>query len=146
MPHKHNADRRHRIPKMSFKVQNWPAYEAGLRQRGSLTLWIEDAALQCWQTRGPNGQARFKDAAIQTSLMLRTAFKLALRQTEGLMTSVLTLMGLTLSAPDHTTVSRRAVALRVIQPAQVPFGPLHVLVDSIGVARPGPIEECLRLP
>ncbi len=47
--------------------------------------------------------------------MLRTAFKLALQQTEGLMTSVLTLMGLTLSAPDHTTVSRRAVALRVIR-------------------------------
>jgi len=30
------------------------------------------------------------------------AFTLALRQTEGLMTSVLALMGLTLSAPDHT--------------------------------------------
>jgi len=82
---------------------------------------------------GPSGQARFKDAAIQTSLMLRTAFKLALRQTEGLMTSVLTLMDLTLSAPDHTTVSRRAVALRVIQPAQVPHGPLHVLIDSTGL-------------
>ena len=133
MPHKHNADRRHHIPKMSFKVQNWPAYEAGLRRRGSLTLWIEDAALQCWQTCGPNGQARFKDAAIQTSLMLRMAFKLALRQTEGLMMSVLTLMGLTLSAPDHTTVSRRAVALRVIQPAHVPPGPLHVLIDSTGL-------------
>ncbi len=133
MPHKHNADRRHHIPKMSFKVQNWPAYEAGLRRRGSLILWIEDAALDCWQTFGPSGQARFKDAAIQTSLMLRTAFKLALRQTEGLMTSVLTLMGLTLSAPDHTTVSRRAVALRVIQPAQVPPGPLHVLIDSTGL-------------
>jgi hypothetical protein len=92
MPHKHNADRRHHIPKMSFKVQNWPAYEAGLRRRGSLTLWIEDAALECWQTTGPSGQARYMDAAIQTSLMLRTAFKLALRQTEGLMTSVLTLM------------------------------------------------------
>ena len=50
MPHKYNADRRHHTPKMSFKVQNWPAYEAGLRRRGSLTLWIEDAALQCWQT------------------------------------------------------------------------------------------------
>ena len=125
MPHKHNPDRRHRIPKMSFKVQNWPAYEAGLRRRGSLTLWIEDAALECWQTSGPSGQARYTDAAVQTSLMLRTAFKLALRQTEGLMTSVLTLMGLTLSAPDHTTVSRRAVALPVIQPAQVPPGPLH---------------------
>jgi hypothetical protein len=55
MPHKHNAARRHHIPKMSFKVQNWPAYEAGLRRRGSLTLWIEDAALECWQTIGPSG-------------------------------------------------------------------------------------------
>ena len=25
MPYKHNAARRHDIPKMSFKVQNWPA-------------------------------------------------------------------------------------------------------------------------
>ena len=118
---------------MSFKVQNWPAYEAGLRRRGSLTLWIEDAALDCWQTSGPSGQARFKDVAIQTSLVLRTAFKQALRQTEGLMTSVLTLMGLTLSAPDHTTVSRRAVTLPVMQPASVPPGPLHVLIDSTGL-------------
>jgi hypothetical protein len=65
--------------------------------------------------------------------MLRTAFKLALRQTEGLMTSVLTLMGLTLSAPDHSTVSHRAVTLRMIRPAQVPHGPLHVLIDSTGL-------------
>jgi len=133
MPHKHNADRRHHIPKMSFKVRNWPAYEAGLRRRGSLTLWIEDAALGDWQSTGPGGQARYTDAAIQASLMLRMAFKLALRQTEGLMMSVLTLMGLTLSAPDHSTVSRRAVALPVIQPAQVPLGPLHVLIDSTGL-------------
>src|SRR6195952_4451175 len=133
MPHKHNADRRHHIPKMSFKVRNWPAYEVGLRRRGSLTLWIEDTALGDWQSTGPGGQARYTDAAIQTSLMLRMAFKLALRQTEGLMLSVLTLMGLTLSAPDHSTVSRRAVALPVIQPAQVPLGPLHVLIDSTGL-------------
>ena len=93
MPHKHNADRRHHIPKMAFKVRNWPAYEAGLRRRGSLTLWIENAALECWQTTGPGGQARYTDAAIETSLMLRSAFKLALRQTEGLIVSVFTLMG-----------------------------------------------------
>ena len=133
MPHKHNADRRHRIPKMAFKVQNWPEYEAGLRRRGSLTLWIEDAALEGWQSTGPGGQARYADAAIQTSLMLRTAFKLALRQAEGLMASVLTLMGLTLSAPDHTTVSRRAVTLPMIPAKSVPEGPLHVLIDSTGL-------------
>ena len=133
MPYKHNADRRHHIPKMSFKVQNWPAYEAGLRRRGSLTLWIEDGALEHWQSCGPGGQARYTDAAIQTSLMVRTAFKLPLRQTEGLMASVLTLMGLTISAPDHTTVSRRAVKLPAIRLASVPRGPLHVLIDSTGL-------------
>jgi hypothetical protein len=133
MPHKHNADRRHHIPKMSFRVRNWPAYEAGLRRRDSLTLWIEDTALECWQTTGPDGQARYTDAAIQTSLMLRTAFKLALRQTEGLLTSVLTLMGLTISAPDHSTISRRTATLPAIQPASIPLGPLHVLIDSTGL-------------
>jgi hypothetical protein len=130
MPRKYNADRGHHIPKMSFRVQNWPAYESGLRRRGSLTLWIEDSALENWQTRGPGGQARYADAAIQMSLMLRTAFKLPLRQTEGLMASVLTLMNQTITAPDHTTVSRRAVALPVIQQASVPDGPLHLLIDK----------------
>jgi len=115
MPHKHNADRRHHIPKMAFKVQNWPEYEAGLRRRGSLTLWIADAALECWQTYGPGGQARYSDAAVR------------------LLASVLALMDLTISAPDHTTVSRRAVKLPVIQPAQVPPGQLHVLIDSTGL-------------
>ena len=122
MPHKHNADRRHHIPKMAFKVENWPEYEAGLRRRGSLTLWIEDGALDHWQTLGPGGQARYADVAIQTTLMVRTAFKLALRQIEGLMTSVLSLMGLTISAPDHTTVSRRAMTLPVIQAQPGPHG------------------------
>ena len=133
MPHKHNDDRRHHIPKMAFKVRNWPEYEAGLRRRGSLTLWIEDVALDHWQTFGPGGQARYKDVAIQTTLMVRMAFKLPLRQTEGLMASVITLMDLTISAPDHSTISRRAVTLPVIQPASVPHGPLHLLIDSTGL-------------
>jgi len=72
----------------------------------------EDAALGCWQTLGPSGQARYTGAAIQTSLMLRAAFKLALRQIEGLMTSVLSLMGLTISGAGshHGQPSRGDVA------------------------------------
>ncbi len=42
-------------------------------------------------------------------------------------------MGLTTSAPDHTTVSRRAVTLTVIQATPVTHGPLHVLIDSTGL-------------
>jgi hypothetical protein len=73
----------------------------------------------------PGRQARYTDAAIQTILMVRAAFKLPLRQAECLMASVLTLMDLTISVPDHTTVSRRTVMLPVIQAAGVPPGPLH---------------------
>jgi hypothetical protein len=91
-----------------------------------LTLWIEDAALECWQTTGPSGQARYTNAAMQTSRMLRAAFKLAARQIEGLTAPVLSMMGLTITAPDHTTVSRRATALPVAQATSVPLGRLHM--------------------
>ena len=65
---KHNAARRHRIPKASFRVQNWPAYEAGLRRRGDLTLRLEGAALAGWQAlrrTTPGAQASYSDAAIE---------------------------------------------------------------------------------
>jgi transposase len=42
-------------------------------------------------------------------------------------------MDLTISAPDHSTISRRAVTLPVIQPESVPHGPLHLLIDSTGL-------------
>ena len=68
MPHKHNADCRHHIPKMAFKVQNWPEGEAGLRRRGSLTLWIEYAALGDWQSTGPGARGRADRLAIRMRL------------------------------------------------------------------------------
>lgn len=138
MPFKHNATRRHRIPKMKYRVTNWPDYEAGLRLRGSLTLWVTPEALAGWhaprrKTRG--GQARYSDLAIETTLTLGTVFGMRLRQTEGLLHSLLGLMGLNVPIPDHTTLSRRAqkweLSARRNQP--LPNGPLHVLVDSTGL-------------
>jgi hypothetical protein len=64
MPHKHNADRRHHIPKMLFRVQNWPAYEAGLRRRGSLTLWMRT---QRWNAGRPLGRAGRLDTWMRPS-------------------------------------------------------------------------------
>lgn len=93
MPHKHNASRRHHIGKMKFRVTNWPEYEAGLRRRGSLTLWLTPEALSMWiaprrTTRG--GQPRYSDLAIETTLMLGMVFGLRLRQSEGLLAKPLT--------------------------------------------------------
>lgn len=48
MPFKHNSARRHRIPRMKFKVTNWAEYETGLRRRGSITFWLSDDALAAW--------------------------------------------------------------------------------------------------
>jgi hypothetical protein len=141
MPFKHNAARRHRIGKMKFKVTNWREYEAGLRRRGSLTLWMTAEALSQWQapkrtTRG--GQPRYSDLAIETALTLGLVFGLRLRQAEGLLTSVLELMGLDhLAVPDHTTLSRRARTGRSSSRRQCRSlsaeGPAHVLIDSTGL-------------
>jgi hypothetical protein len=78
MPHKCNADRRHHIPRARYKVTNWKAYEAGLRQRGSLTIWFSEEAVVAWRAAPrttPGGQARYSDLAIETSLILRALSK-----------------------------------------------------------------------
>ena len=111
MPRKKNANGRHRIPKMRHALANWAEYAAGLRRCGSLTLWVTDEAIAAWaatRRATPGGQATYSDSAMQTCLMLRVAFKLALRQAEGLMLSVVELLGCEIAVPDHTTVSRRA--------------------------------------
>jgi hypothetical protein len=136
MPFKHHAARRHHIPQARYKVRNWREYEAGLRRRGSLTLWITDEALAAWRAAPritPGGQALYSDVAIETVLTLRTVLHLPLRQTEGLVASLAVRHGLPIRAPDHSTLSRRASGLEVISRRSLPDGPLHVLVDSTGL-------------
>jgi hypothetical protein len=116
LPFKLNHDHRHHIPKQKRKVTNWRDYDASLRQRGSLTVWFTSEAIEGWRaapraTQG--GQSWYSPLAILTALTLRTVFRLALRQTEGLIGSVIGLLGLTLRVPDHSTLSRRAVTLDV---------------------------------
>ena len=142
LPFKNLADCRHHIPKQRHRVTNWAAYDAGLRGRGSLTIWFTEAAIATWRpaprtTRG--GQPRYSSLAITTALTLRAVFRLALRQTEGLIGSIIALLGLDLATPDHSTLSRRAelLALPRLQPDTVP---VHLLVDSTGLRLCGPGE------
>jgi hypothetical protein len=67
-------------------------------------------------------------------------FRLALRQTEGLIGSILKLLGLDLPVPDHSTLSRRAVTLDVPRLSASSAGPVHLLVDSTGLRLCGPGE------
>jgi hypothetical protein len=136
MPFKFNAARRHRIPRARYRVRNWPQYEAGLKRRGDLTLWIDEAAIAGWQAprrTTPGGQARYSDLAIQLVLMLRLVFHLALRQVEAFAGSVLRLLGLDLFIPDHTTLSRRSRKFSGHRPHTVSHGPVHLVIDSTGL-------------
>src|SRR6478609_9723731 len=137
MPFKANADRRHRIPKQQRRITNWAEYDAALRQRGSLTVWFTEAAIAAWHAEPrttPGGQPHYSSLAIATALTFKAVFRLALRQTEGLIGSVLQLLGLDLPVPDHGTLSRRAETLEVPQP-KAGSAPMHLLVDGTGLKR-----------
>ena len=97
-------------------------------------MWFTDAAIAAaWRaeprtTRG--GQRHYSELAITTALTLRAVFRLALRQTEGLIGSILHLLGLDLAVPDHSTLSRRAETLEIAvatggQRARSPAGGQH---------------------
>src|ERR1035441_42916 len=95
---------RHHIPKMKFQVKNWAEYDAGLRRRGSLTLWVTPEVLDGWQAARrttAGGQSSYSEVAIETGMMLRLAFHLALRQTEGLMASIFGLLGVPRTATER---------------------------------------------
>jgi len=128
MPFKHNAARRHRIARVRYRVTNWSAYEAGLQRRGDLTLWLDEAALTGWaapKRSSPGGQPLCSELAIELVLTLRLVFHLALRQAEAFSRGVPRLLGLALSAPDHSTPSRRGRAFAERQPrVQASTGPI----------------------
>ena len=136
MPFKHHAEHRHHIPKPRYRVTNWPEYDAALRRRGSLTLWITDAAIAAWRAEPrttPGGQPYYSALAITMVLTMRAVFRLALRQTEGLIASVVALLGLALTVPDHSTMCRRSRTLELPPLRRSGTGPLHLLVDSTGL-------------
>ena len=128
--------------KKAYRVRNWRDYEAGLRNRGSLTVWISLTAgkLVNWDAprprrRKPGRQRKYSNHAIETAVTLGMVFHLSSRQSEGLLRSLFALMKLDNDVPDHTTISRRKAKL-----GKVPFyqdkqkTPLHILIDSSGLA------------
>ena len=138
MPYKFNESRRHKFDKAKYKVENWAEYNEALRQRGNITFWFSEEAIAQWQpTRDKySGRGRprvYSDIAIETSIVIRQVYDLPLRQTQGFLNSLSTLMELTIPIPDYTTMSKRSDNLKLealtknIQPGS------HAIVDSTGL-------------
>jgi len=145
MPFKAKTKSRHHIPRQKRRITNWPEYDASLKRRGDVFVWFSEDVIAGWKAQPrttPGGQPTYSPLAIQTALSLRAVFHTPLRQTEGLLESILSLLDLTLDVPDHTTLCRRGKRLQVPKAPRVPksSGPIHLIVDSTGLKFHGPGE------
>jgi hypothetical protein len=117
-----------------YRTTNWSAYNAALRRRGSLLIWPDkEMAWHAPHEGRPGRPPVFSNAAIQFCLSIKVLFKLPLRQTAGMVASLLLLAGLDWPVPDYSTLCRRQKTLAVQIPYRRADGPLNLLVDSTGI-------------
>lgn len=116
-------------------VRNWPSYNAGLKARYDVSLWIDEAVLSPPESSGKRGRpASYSDALIEMLLNLRCLYHLTLRGTEGFARSWLRLAGLAeQQIPDYSTLSRRSANLEPLREAASRSHPIHLVVDSTGL-------------
>ncbi len=123
--------------KRQYRIRNWHDYNTALVQRGSLTLWLGKDVLQEWrnqQRTGKRGKPRlYSDQAITCALRLREVYRLPLRATEGLLRSLIALVGADVTVPCYSTLSRRQAGLAVALEAPASAEPLHLVVDGTGL-------------
>lgn len=123
--------------KLRYHVRNWKQYTQALKQRASLTLWMEQETMQAWYGNMREGKVghptTYADTAIRAILTLKAVFCLPLRQTQGFAQSLFQVLGSQLCVPDYTTLSRRGAELDVPLPRRSPGEGLHVVIDSSGL-------------
>jgi len=121
-------------PRGKYKTTNWASYNASLKARGSLTVWLDKGMQWYAPATGKRGrQPIFSDAAIQFCLSIKSLFSLPLRQSLGMVESLLRLAGLDWKVPDFSTVCRRQKHLSVKLPYRPSTTALDLLVDSTGI-------------
>ena len=84
-------------PRGKYKTTNWANYNASLKARGSLTVWLDKDLQWYAPATGKRGrQPIFSDATIQFCLSIKSLLGLPLRQSLGMVESLLRLAGLDL--------------------------------------------------
>lgn len=120
-----------------YKVTNSRDYDVSLVNRGRITFWISEDAISKWHPQIENKkrgrQPLYSDLAIQTCLTMRLIYSLPLRQTEGFMNSIFSIMEIDIKSPDHSTISRRCEDLEIIRRSLKKEGSITVLIDSTGL-------------
>lgn len=117
-----------------YRTTNWSSYDDALKKRGSLLIWLDKEMAWLAPHEGRPGRPPvFSNAAIQFRLSIKVQFKIPLRQTAGMVASLLRLAGLGWDVPDYSTLRRRQKTLAVQIPYRRADGPVNLLVDSTGI-------------
>jgi hypothetical protein len=122
--------------KRQYRLRNWSEYNAALVNRGSVTIWLDEAALSDWlcsERSGRRGASLIYSAvAIEAVLLWKAVYHLPLRGAQGFARSLMQLMGLTLPTPHYSTLCRRQIGLELALPRFERGQALHLVVDSTG--------------
>ena len=123
-------------PKEKYRITNWPEYNKALINRGFVTIWLDQNTLDQWYYQGPRtagGLFRYSDQCIQAALALKAVFRLAFRQTQGLIQSILAIMKMELQVPSYSQLCRRQARINAFTPPTSPSEPLYIVLDSTGL-------------
>lgn len=147
MPNKWLNKKEITIKKQKYKVSNWSDYNASLKIRGDIEVWLSQDIVEHWYFEqrvhdGTGSSKHYTDAAIIVCHEIRQVYKLPLRQTQGFINSLFRLMGLPINCPDYTTLSKRLKALNIKSPrykknAKTDENIAAIALDSTGLKRFG---------
>jgi len=134
-PHKEPAR-----SKKKYRLTNWEEYNKALINRGFATIWLDEDTLGQWYYQGPRareGAFRYSDHCIEAVLAIKAVFRLAFRQTQRLIQSILAIMRRDIQVPSYSQLCRRQARLNAFcsppRPAGVPSEAIHLVVDSTGL-------------
>lgn len=137
------------MQKLRYRIQNWSKYNKALIKRGSVTIWMDPAAIKCWLSSAHDARSGrpeiYSDQAILLMLTLREIYHLPLRALQGFVESLFKLMALNLPVPSYTQISRRAQVLHKRVPRLLKSGARHLIFDSTGLKVFGEGEWKVRI-
>jgi hypothetical protein len=125
------------MAKQKLKITNRHIYSNALRQRGSLTVWLDESAIAAWTDKAPSErrgrQLHYTDMAITTVLMIKRVFTLSLRALQGFVDSIFILIKLPLRCSDYSLASRRAKTVNISIKTPTRSEITHLVIDGTGL-------------
>src|SRR5271156_2473625 len=124
--------------KDKYRIRNWKQYNQSLVNRGSITFWFCDEAITKWYSaerlEKPGRPDVYSNDTIRCALIIKVVFHVALRQLQGLIMSLIEILGVDVVCPHYSVFSRRAKDLNIPMRKFLKRGEhLNVIFDSTGI-------------